>query len=87
MGLNLSLIGAVNHILWQLETYPFVNNFLKESKDYFKYSLEKMDTTLTQQCDFQVIRAFWIFFRFVVFFFTFDVIYQIPLDNEHSPNR
>ena len=70
IGLNLSLIGAVNHILWQLQTYPFVNNFLKESKGYFKYSLEKMDTTLTQQCDFKLIRAFWVFSVLLSFFFS-----------------
>ena len=88
---NLSLIVAVNHILWQLQTYPFFNDFLKESKGYFKYSLEKMDHTFTQQCDLQLIKTFWIFSDLLLlsffFVFTFEVMYQFLLDNEHFPNR
>ena len=72
-NLNLSLIGAVTHILWQLQTCPFVNNFSKESKGYWKlYSFECMvDTTFTQQCKLQLIRTFWIFSDLLLLFFFF----------------
>ena len=85
----LSLIGTVNHVLWQVQTRPFINNFLKESKGCFKYSFEKMDITFTQQSKLQLIRPFWIFSDLLLlsFFNFFDVIYQIPLDNEHTQNR